>query len=278
MSRDFVRRAIEYMSDEELERVEGVLCNPLPRVPNPPPATAAVKRMASKLYNPLEHSVVQAFLKADACNRFEVERCGFVCALLESIVNRLKTAYWNVKQEKFENREDRQFLEIPSFEYRRYFWDECDCGAESPVHAKDCRQIAEHSEWNRRRLDAISDPQKLDGMSEEEVKKLSFWEILQMSGRAIHFERSPAWEKKNPRPPCTCGATKAWKPRDEHLETCSPGLPNMRFGPVIINWYKYLGRGTSTNVDWDEAQWREWFDSVIRAIEEWERPALERLP
>lgn len=233
--------------------------------------------MASKKYKPLEHSVVQALLKADACNRYEVERHGFVHALLREIVARLETAYWNAKQEQFENRKDREFLEIPGFEYRRYYWDDCDCGAEYPVHAKDCRQIAEHQEWNRRRLDAISDPSEYELPSDEERSKLTPMEAMRKCSRRLHFDRSEAWEKENPRPPCTCGATVSWKPRDFHLPTCSPQQPNMKFGEVSVNWYKYLGRGTSTNVDWNERQWRVWFDAVIASIDAWDDIALNRI-
>lgn len=206
----------------------------------------------AKEYNPLEHSVVQGLLKADATHRYEVS--DFVEALLFRIKSELERVYWNTHQEDLNNREDWQFLEIPGFEYRRYFWDDCDCGAESPVHAKDCRSAAEHDEWNRRRLDAISDPPDPE----------------MMFGRELHFERSPEWEKQNPHPPCTCGADEAWKPRDYHLPNCSPMLPNLAFGDVRVNWYKHLGRGTSTNVDWNEKQWREWFDAVMAAIRAYE--------
>ena len=44
------------------------------------------------------------------------------------------------------------------------------------------------------------------------------------------------------------------------------GRPNFKFGSVVINWYKHVGRGMSTNVDWNEKQWREWFDEAMKAI------------
>lgn len=44
------------------------------------------------------------------------------------------------------------------------------------------------------------------------------------------------------------------------------GLPNLRFGEVVVNWYKHMGRGMSCNVDWTEKQWREWFDEAMKAI------------
>ncbi len=233
--------------------------------------------MSAKQYKPLEHSVVQGFMKADGWNRYEVQRHGYVHALLNEIVSRLDTAYWNAKQEQFKDRKDREFLEIPGFEYRRYYWDDCDCGADSPVHAKECRQVAEHEEWNDRRIDAISDPSEYSRLTSEQKTELEPFEALMKCSRLVHFDRSESWEKNNPRPPCTCGATAAWKPRDHHLPTCSPQQPNLKFGEVIVNWYKYLGRGTSTNVDWTEREWRVWFDDVIAAISEWDEITLERI-
>jgi hypothetical protein len=42
--------------------------------------------------------------------------------------------------------------------------------------------------------------------------------------------------------------------------------PNMKFGAVIIDWYKYLGRGMSVNVDWSALQWKSWFNDVLKAL------------
>jgi len=213
--------------------------------------------MSAKEYNPVEHSVVQAFLKADVWNRYEVDRHGFVACLIHGIIDELKRVYWNVKQEKLEDRDDWDFVEISGFEYRRYFWGDCDCGAESPVHAKDCRQEVERNAWCSRRMSETCDaPQYTqDG-----------WPL----GSTIRFDKFDEWEKNNPFPPCTCGASENWKERDHHLSTCSPSLPNMAFGEVRINWYKYPCRGTSCNVDWDEKQWRIWYDALILTLGQWE--------
>jgi len=37
-----------------------------------------------------------------------------------------------------------------------------------------------------------------------------------------------------------------WCDGEEHKESCPP---NFKWRDVIINWYKYLGRGTSSNTD-----------------------------
>lgn len=61
-------------------------------------------------------------------------------------------------------------------------------------------------------------------------------------------------------------------------------LPNFAFGEVKIRWYKYPGRGMSTNVDWDPARWVAWFDSALVAVraheEKWkvERAARRNEP
>ena len=93
----------------------------------------------SKEYNPLDHSIVQACLKADGWQRYEAT--DFIEALLRGIVAELDRCYWNVKQEQFSERRDWQFLEITGFAYRRYFWGDCDCGAEeqeSKSHLPTC--------------------------------------------------------------------------------------------------------------------------------------------
>lgn len=227
----------------------------------------------AKEYNPLEHSVVQSLLKADACNRYEVDRNGFVACLIFGIISELERVYWNIKQEQLKDREDWRFLEVPGLEYRRYCWNDCDCGADSPVHDKECPYVRDHYEWNKGRLDAISDKTHTDEEIEAaKARGADMWEIMSMCSSTISFDpaREAAYEKEHPHPVCNCGAEKDWKPRDHHLETCSPTLPNMAFGEVRINWYKYPCRGTSCNVDWDERQWRVWFDSAILALQQWE--------
>ena len=41
--------------------------------------------------------------------------------------------------------------------------------------------------------------------------------------------------------------------KEDHSD-CPTMRPNMKFGEVTINWYKYVGSGMSTNVDYDEKQ------------------------
>lgn len=44
------------------------------------------------------------------------------------------------------------------------------------------------------------------------------------------------------------------------------GLPNFTFGEVEVRWYKYAGRGMSTNRDWSPAEWAGWFDRCMAAV------------
>lgn len=170
--------------------------------------STAFKMMSeSKPYNPLDHSIVQAIFKSDACHEYQCP--DYVTALIIYLHNRLDTAYWNVNQSMFDD-SDWQFLEIPGLEYRRYYWGDCDCGEDYPAHSKDCNGLT-----------------------------------------------------------CTCGAEAQWKPRGFHLPTCSLTLPNFKFGEVKINWYKSIGRGMSTNIDWSEAEWRKWFDACLLAIQQY---------
>lgn len=75
----------------------------------------------TKKYNPLNHSVVQACLKADGWQNFEAD--DFVEALVYGLKTELDRAYWNWHQEILDNRKDWQLLDIgEGFEYRRYYW------------------------------------------------------------------------------------------------------------------------------------------------------------
>lgn len=238
--------------------------------------------MEAAEYNPLDHSVVQALLKPDATHRYEVPE--YVEALVFHLKRELDTVYWNWNQSSLEDSKDWQLVMPWGFEYRRYCWGDCDCGANSPVHIPDCRMLTEHREWNDRRIKAISDPSAWSLMSED-IRHEKLQEIrdsAQREGRdaqfsmmmmfaqygssVVHFDRSDEWEKDNPVPSCSCGAEQDWKPRGYHLATCSPGLPNMKFGDVTINWYKYIGRGMSTNVNWTAPEWVEWFNNALGAI------------
>lgn len=51
-------------------------------------------------------------------------------------------------------------------------------------------------------------------------------------------------------------------------------LPNLKFdfSEQEIRWYKHPGRGQSSSLEWDEKQWREWFDEALKVIRSNEKP------
>ncbi len=51
-------------------------------------------------------------------------------------------------------------------------------------------------------------------------------------------------------------------------------LPNFVYGEAEIRWYKYPCRGMSCNVSWTPDQWVVWFDAAMKALHEYENPAL----
>lgn len=44
--------------------------------------------------------------------------------------------------------------------------------------------------------------------------------------------------------------------------------PNLKFdfSPQEIRWYKYPGRGQSCTLQWNEREWRVWFDEALKVI------------
>jgi hypothetical protein len=204
----------------------------------------------SKEYNPLDHSVVQAFM--GTWQHYECDE--FVEALVRQLLKEVARVYGNWKQKSFEERGDWQFLEIPGFEYRR-FWGDCDCGfeelehrwSEQNHHKPDCYYVTTHSLL------------KINPHSQPEIiykSQCARYDIPYNDGLgcAIH---------------CTCGHEEKyqeWQQTHGHSEKCSPSLPNLKFGEVTINWYKHIGRGMSSNVDWNGEQWHTWFSEALKAI------------
>ena len=51
-------------------------------------------------------------------------------------------------------------------------------------------------------------------------------------------------------------------------------VPNFKFGEVEIRWYKYPGRGMSTNVQWDANRWSTWMEQVLKIVRDYEKSKL----
>lgn len=55
---------------------------------------------------------------------------------------------------------------------------------------------------------------------------------------------------------------------------------NFKFGEVVISWYKYPGRGMSTNVWMSHVDWINWFDKCLLALRQYEydsKPELQNI-
>lgn len=53
---------------------------------------------------------------------------------------------------------------------------------------------------------------------------------------------------------------------------------NLKFGEVMVSWYKHPGRGMSTNVDLSPEDWIVWFDKCLLALRQYEydsKPELQ---
>lgn len=55
-----------------------------------------------------------------------------------------------------------------------------------------------------------------------------------------------------------------------HLDECRHSKPNFSFNGVGIKWYKYPGRGMSTNKDYNPYEWKEWFNVCLEKVREFD--------
>ena len=72
------------------------------------------------------------------------------------------------------------------------------------------------------------------------------------------FEMHPYWWGD-----CTCGQEEA---PNGCLSECKTRLPNFRCGDISVSWYKYIGRGMSTNIKQSKKDWRKVFDKCFSSI------------
>jgi len=175
----------------------------------------------------------------------------FAEAFFHHVWRDIERVYWNIHQKKFDWYGTTD-PDIPGITVRPYYWGDCNCGAEYPIHEKDCAVLTEMAEWTSRRLNYSVDP----------------------DSHEINFRKLSAFEEKNPVPACSCGAEQSWTPRDRHEPTCGTMLPNFVACGAEIRWYKHPGRGMSTNVDWTEKRWRLWLDETLRIIRDHESKVL----
>lgn len=53
---------------------------------------------------------------------------------------------------------------------------------------------------------------------------------------------------------------------DEHRPECRHAKPNFQHEDVQFRWYKYPGRGMSTNKEWTSDEWRAWFQRCLDTV------------
>lgn len=209
--------------------------------------------MSAREYNPLDHSIVQAAV--GTWSRYECD--DFVEALLDQILREIRRVHWNVFQHQWEATwygDEIEDPEIPGILFVRFYQDRCDCGGLEPIHASDCLWALCRHDWNRRRIEAISDP------------------IPGGFGRIVDFsrERQAAFEATDPPPLCTCGASEAWDENRGCLPTCIGQRANFQHEDVEFRWYKRPGRGMSTNKDWSADEWRAWHARCLATVRAFE--------
>lgn len=61
----------------------------------------------------------------------------------------------------------------------------------------------------------------------------------------------------------------------EHRPDCRHMRPNLQFEDVMFSWYKYPGRGMSSNKDWSSDEWRSWFDRCLKQIRKFDYKMTE---
>ena len=89
-----------------------------------------------------------------------------------------------------------------------------------------------------------------------------FHSIREEVTRVYWNREQTEWEEYDD--PDVTGIT--WRPYYWGDDETEASKPNFTFEDVEIRWYKRPGRGMSTNVEWEPAQWVAWFDRCIAVI------------
>lgn len=62
---------------------------------------------------------------------------------------------------------------------------------------------------------------------------------------------------------------------EDHQDNCIQNTPNFRFEDVEFNWYKYPGRGMSTNASMSASDWEAWHARCLAKIREYDSVGWE---
>lgn len=60
----------------------------------------------------------------------------------------------------------------------------------------------------------------------------------------------------------------------EHRPECRHAKPNFQHEDVQFRWYKYPGRGMSTNKNWTSDEWRAWLGRCMKTIRAFDTQSL----
>ena len=61
---------------------------------------------------------------------------------------------------------------------------------------------------------------------------------------------------------------------DEHKPECRHAKPNFKHEDVEFRWYKWPGRGMSTNKDWTAQEWRDWLTRCLATVRAFDADVL----
>lgn len=100
-------------------------------------------------------------------------------------------------------------------------------------------------------------------------------EVRRVHWNVYQHQWGPSWHADQVEDPCIEGIlfTRYYdgcECEDEgesgHAPECRHARPNFQHEDVQFRWYKYPGRGMSTNKDWSPEKWRDWFVRCLATI------------
>jgi len=142
------------------------------------------------------------------------------------------------------------------FEMHPYWWGDCQCGYEESEMEWESDHPHDPACWQERWGHEHTRVLVL-GLAYDEMQRLMReWEV------ANGWDGRPGVAVF-----CDCGQDDLWQKwvsTHHHDPSCGEVRPNFRCGDVEVRWYKYIGRGMSTNSELSRDEWRGVF-AVCRA-------------
>lgn len=153
------------------------------------------------------------------------------------------------------------------FEMHPYYWGDCTCGFDD-----------EEDKWLEQHQHK---PECFYVKFERYEKELEAQGINWFGNRSDEYNRlMREFAEKNGykeldgiRVYCDCGYNdeyKKWRQTHDHKPDCRLVIPNFRYKPtgLEIRWYKYIGRGMSSNQEINIVEFRKIIAHCIRSVEE----------